>query len=630
MGNTKIGISNFKAFGPKMQYFTKKPITLIYGPNSVGKSSLIRALLFKEYLKSAKGKFHYEEPKIENESNGLIDAFIRGWNDAEPVASYAKTDQFGDTYDIGTFKSTIHMHDISNTINYDIEYFNHWDLYRLVPLYALFGDTLLLRLDSMSIDDVFDSVDAYSIKNENEYTENEKLLEKLVINKCKNICAINTNDLKISDNLERFKAFVRYVLFQSLIKSVKVKTSVHNGFTSEHMIFVNDVLLFKCIVANQSGNVTNMLLEIYTDNKVFDLVFFKPENIDIHDKYVFNFEYLPHDSFIYVDVLKLEKNYSAYLEKYVKQILKKILLPNQDFENIYIGPIRAIPERNDLGGHRSFYKRQRRKQIKIDKANQKCIEISKLMYFLRESKYLNFIYWMIFIPKFMLCSLIKYIRTFYNSIFITAKGMLKLIRQNSNKNHYLWHSLIESKKVRNKVNDWLKNKGKHNSSYILNIDGADASSFRELKFYDESTKTNVHPQDMGVGISQSLPIIIACNLYQYANIFIEQPELHLHPKLQMELADEFIRSIHQNENAFMLESHSEHMLLRIMKRMRQTAEGTLEDESLRLTPDDVCLLYVDNNDELTYLNELELDNDGTLLDPWPGGFFEEGYNERFS
>ena len=61
----------------------------------------------------------------------------------------------------------------------------------------------------------------------------------------------------------------------------------------------------------------------------------------------------------------------------------------------------------------------------------------------------------------------------------------------------------------------------------------------------------------------------------------------------------------------------------------QTAEGALEDESLRLTPDDVALLYVDNDGENTYILELELDEDGTLLDPWPGGFFEEGFNERF-
>ena len=56
----------------------------------------------------------------------------------------------------------------------------------------------------------------------------------------------------------------------------------------------------------------------------------------------------------------------------------------------------------------------------------------------------------------------------------------------------------------------------------------------------------------------------------------------------------------------------------------------IEGDELYLNPNDVCLLYVDNNGSFTYLNELELNEDGSLLDPWPNGFFEEGLNERFT
>ena len=81
----------------------------------------------------------------------------------------------------------------------------------------------------------------------------------------------------------------------------------------------------------------------------------------------------------------------------------------------------------------------------------------------------------------------------------------------------------------------------------------------------------------------------------------------------------------------MIETHSEHLLLRIMKRMRYTAEDRSDrDKSLDLTPDDVCLLYVDNDGESTYLQELRLSSKGKLLDHWPNGFFEEGFKERFS
>lgn len=67
-----------------------------------------------------------------------------------------------------------------------------------------------------------------------------------------------------------------------------------------------------------------------------------------------------------------------------------------------------------------------------------------------------------------------------------------------------------------------------------------------------------------------------------------------------------------------------------MRRLRYSSEGKInKGDELYITPEDICLLYVDNNGEDTYIKELELDADGTLLDPWPNGFFEEGYKERF-
>ncbi len=170
---------------------------------------------------------------------------------------------------------------------------------------------------------------------------------------------------------------------------------------------------------------------------------------------------------------------------------------------------------------------------------------------------------------------------------------------------------------------------------ILMDDGAfhalnNVEAKEEMVFVDLRNNTQISNRDLGLGISQILPILIATNSNQNMAISVEQPELHLHPAVQCEIADEFIRSYKENKNEFLIETHSEHLLLRIMKRMRHTAEDREgRDKTLDLTPDDVCLLYVDADENSTYIKELRLSKKGKLLDHWPGGFFEEGYKERF-
>lgn len=206
----------------------------------------------------------------------------------------------------------------------------------------------------------------------------------------------------------------------------------------------------------------------------------------------------------------------------------------------------------------------------------------------------------------------------------------------------IWQKILLDKDSREKLNVWLSDDKKLKSTYKIevekfykvddpkNVKELVEPDIQELKFLDLRTGVFVSPRDMGLGISQSLPILASCMALDNSSIFIEQPELYLHPAVQCEMADEFIRSKNNNKNNFFIETHSEHILLRIMRRLRYSSEGKInKNDELYITPDDICLLYVDNNGEGTYIKELELDEDGTLLDAWPNGFFEEGYKERF-
>jgi hypothetical protein len=134
-------------------------------------------------------------------------------------------------------------------------------------------------------------------------------------------------------------------------------------------------------------------------------------------------------------------------------------------------------------------------------------------------------------------------------------------------------------------------------------------------------------QDVGSGISYILPIITS--LWCKKLSFIEQPELHLHPKAQCELADVFIASLHLG-NASVVESHSEHLLLRLGRRIKETTNGFLLPSELKLLPDDVNIYYFDPQPNgSTSVKKIRLDKYGELMDRWPGGFFSERDKELF-
>lgn len=155
--------------------------------------------------------------------------------------------------------------------------------------------------------------------------------------------------------------------------------------------------------------------------------------------------------------------------------------------------------------------------------------------------------------------------------------------------------------------------------------------------------------EVGSGLGYVLPVLCAVldekGEYENSVVLILQPELHLHPALQAALGDVFIESVapiksiltdaekqvsSENFKQLIIETHSEHILLRVLKRIRQThAKNHLADE-LKIEPDDVCMLYFDPSiDGTTQVKRIRISNDGDFLDRWPRGFFGERDMELF-
>lgn len=147
-----------------------------------------------------------------------------------------------------------------------------------------------------------------------------------------------------------------------------------------------------------------------------------------------------------------------------------------------------------------------------------------------------------------------------------------------------------------------------------------------LNLEDLRTKVIVSPSDVGFGIGQLLPIIAEGVIADKQIICVEQPEIHLHPRLQSCLADFFIETanIYKNSNKlrnqWIVETHSEQIMLRIQRRIR---EGVINSS-------DVSVLYVEPcGEDGSKIFQLRLDQYGNFIDEWPDGFFDESYNELF-
>jgi hypothetical protein len=164
---------------------------------------------------------------------------------------------------------------------------------------------------------------------------------------------------------------------------------------------------------------------------------------------------------------------------------------------------------------------------------------------------------------------------------------------------------------------------------IRSINSEAQDGLRELVLIDQRTKTVVTHRDVGIGISQVLPVLVMAYGSQGKLLAMEQPEIHLHPALQAELGDVFIEAaLGSRKNTFILETHSEHLILRLMRRMRETFQKK-ETGLPALTPADVSILYIEPMGSGSIVREMPLNEMGDLMKSWPGGFFEEGLKEQF-
>jgi predicted ATPase len=119
---------------------------------------------------------------------------------------------------------------------------------------------------------------------------------------------------------------------------------------------------------------------------------------------------------------------------------------------------------------------------------------------------------------------------------------------------------------------------------------------------------------VGVGVSQVLPILVLALLAESGSTLIfEQPELHLHPRVQTRLADFFV-SLSALGKQCLVETHSEYLINRLRFRAAVSDDDTVSRDTL--------LYFVEREKGRSHYRPIRINQYG-VINEWPAGFFDE-------
>jgi predicted ATPase len=619
--NLKISVENFKSFGKK-QTFTLKPLTLIYGKNSVGKSSLMHALVYVHHLLSEDFRSH-DIDEVE-----ITDAKIS----------------------LGGFGNLIHQKDISKTMKFSFSFDladmlvnSDFDMYLdrsksllmyLIRDYSMAKECVEL-LNKINKEFNEDTLEDYMRKSANS-KHYDHIINRIALDTGEYYDEVLFGMLVMQQGVyEKFLLNIFGITEDDLNLVAEESSRIKSNMGGNEKVIINTYKkLLKNIQNNSifkdfdSENVT-INIEIASDGlQQFEL--YLGESLILCTKSNHHITSLDHSLFynLFSTILSGMKNKDKILNLITTEAIISRYTPRHFFSDIP-SLISGASFINSVSLSES-----QREEINILRYSQTVTgQIFKDNF---ERGLFDFVFSFVKGITNCLKDTLQYQYIGPLRKYPERKDFFKLIKPKLIEYNKAWDSIWSDDCIKD-TNEWFSSEimGDRYKVEILEWkSNQKIDQIYELAFYDKITKTYVNSQEMGLGISQFLPIIIMSN-FQFSQvkgnlrILVEQPELHLHPSLQAEIAD-FLINLGTAGDGCIVETHSEHILLRVMKRIRETAEGKLKSKKLHITPEDVAILYIDADEKRgTYITELELSEDGNLLDPWPGGFFEEGFEERF-
>lgn len=165
------------------------------------------------------------------------------------------------------------------------------------------------------------------------------------------------------------------------------------------------------------------------------------------------------------------------------------------------------------------------------------------------------------------------------------------------------------KLVGERVSEWLRRMRLAEGYRLQPI--AEGRKDHEFRIRTTKAAAEVLITDVGFGVSQVLPVLVLCYYVpERSTLILEQPEIHLHPSVQADLADVFVDVVNERKVQIIVESHSEHLLRRLQRRI---AEGDLAHG-------DTALYFCQLENGASQMRELKVDSEGNIRN-WPANFF---------
>ena len=172
--------------------------------------------------------------------------------------------------------------------------------------------------------------------------------------------------------------------------------------------------------------------------------------------------------------------------------------------------------------------------------------------------------------------------------------------------------------IDDKISDWLQ---EMDLAHSFSLDWVSQSAAEyEVRLQKSPESAPVTLVDMGYGLGQFLPVLVLCYYApEGSTLILEQPGIHLHPKVQSQLADLLIEVITERNLQILIESHSEHLLNRLQRRIAEE----------KISVDQTALYFCRNDEGVSEIDRLEMDEFGNITN-WPENFFGDEIGDLFA